>query len=727
MPTSGSRIQLSDSRLRGAALTSVAALLAGLTGCGGSGGGSSTPPVLTPTLAVAEPAIDQTLPPGDPVVVRYAPIDPLEAAGIFNVFADRDGDLSTDDDRVQIVQGQAGTEGDLGPFEATWDTTGIDAGNYTIFATLQFDGRTGSSAAPGRIRLNGRPSLELLEPVNDITVSRGGRFSMAVRDDDDDPAIVLVTADVDGDPNTAGDATVLIPPRLDSNGSRRILGADASTLPEGDYAILGKIEDGVYPAVETSAPGRLRIQNLARANTPQSVGDLTALDLSASILDQSYVICGHVNGMAGDVTLRGTNPFTLSPNNTLDEEGFYAQYDVNGEVMFARFTGRSSGVSRATSAALLPTGQIFIAGTFTGRVDFGSSVVLLASGGAQDVDGYIASYNSIGNLDSVVQFSSSSAVTMDRVSVNPFTGNAYISGTYEGTLSAGGQTLTSNGGRDIFLARFDDDTGPVSIEWLQTIGGPGNDTNPRVISLAAGEGVGLTAEFTGTVSTGGGTTLTAAGGVDVLLARYDFDGNAIWARRLGSSADEESRDIITLSDGSIAVAGVSDGADITFAAGEREQVTLVSLGGSEGWVARYDAASARLFWATLAVSSAGEDDLQSISATRTGGLHAHGFYGQGNRFAGEVLNLPTSGATDGFSMLLDVQGTRVWTARHFGPDAAEGAVASDTLFDNSFFLLGSFGSSVLLGAGDARQTTVTPIGASATGQFTSRINADGKF
>jgi hypothetical protein len=92
------------------------------------------------------------------------------------------------------------------------------------------------------------------------------------------------------------------------------------------------------------------------------------------------------------------------------------------------------------------------------------------------------------------------------------------------------QPLPNHGGADIVLQRYDL---AGNLIWSKEIGTKGNDVQGSV----ALDGVGsLYATFT---TTGAVPGTTNAGFNDIVVRRYDLDGNAIWTRQFGTTSDEQ--------------------------------------------------------------------------------------------------------------------------------------------------------------------------------------------
>lgn len=127
-------------------------------------------------------------------------------------------------------------------------------------------------------------------------------------------------------------------------------------------------------------------------------------------------------------------------------------------------------------------------------------------------------------------------------------GNIYTTGIFEGTVDfdpgSGVLNLTSVGTGDIFLTKM----GPSgNLVWAKQIGASGIDVGISVCFDTRGF-INASGTFRGTVDfdTGPGTTnLTSSGAADGYVARFDLNGNLVWARQVGGIGDEVGPAIMT--------------------------------------------------------------------------------------------------------------------------------------------------------------------------------------
>lgn len=162
-------------------------------------------------------------------------------------------------------------------------------------------------------------------------------------------------------------------------------------------------------------------------------------------------------------------------------------------------------------------------------------------------------------------------------------GNFYLFGTFSLTVSQGIFSLSSQGGNDVFISKYNSDG---SLLWLKGLGGTGAET--------AG-GIELSNDESSIYVTGGFSTtcyfdaysITSSGGVDVYLAKYDTSGNAVWTKRVawGAGATNQITSDLEISDNdTISIIGQYQNGDIYFDAG----ITYPNNGFRNFFYAKFD-------------------------------------------------------------------------------------------------------------------------------------------
>lgn len=140
--------------------------------------------------------------------------------------------------------------------------------------------------------------------------------------------------------------------------------------------------------------------------------------------------------------------------------------------------------------------------------------------------------------------------------------NVYAGGVFQGTITIGGQELTSAGSNDAFVAKLDADTGTAA--WAVRFGSTDLDSTEGIAVDSDGD-VFVVGKFKGTVNFGGGN-LTSAGDNDVFVLKLDgASGTHLWSRRYGGTGNDGSGGAVVVdSTGAIVVSGAFGSAAINF-------------------------------------------------------------------------------------------------------------------------------------------------------------------
>ncbi|APR80778.1 Hypothetical protein A7982_06125 [Minicystis rosea] len=208
-----------------------------------------------------------------------------------------------------------------------------------------------------------------------------------------------------------------------------------------------------------------------------------------------------------------------------------------------------------------------------------------------------------------------SIITGKSVAVNPTDPNAiFVTGTFTDDISLGGDTLTSEGDADVFLARFD---GQGNHVWSRGFGSDLNET-PTSISVDATSRVAIAGTHESSIDFGGGALIPAGAGshfVSGFVAAFGGDGAHAWSRGLGDTTPLPitfARAPVAAFDpgGRLIVSGRVSGA-VDFGAG------AITAESQSLYMNRYDPSGA-LLWSKL---------FGTIASTESFGLAIHGSSG----------------------------------------------------------------------------------------------------
>lgn len=293
-------------------------------------------------------------------------------------------------------------------------------------------------------------------------------------------------------------------------------------------------------------------------------------------------------------------------------------------------------------------------------------------------------------------------------------GSLVVTGCFEdgatfGPGEANETSLATTGWRDIFLARYAPDG---SLSWAEGTEGTSMNGSGGLAALSDDSAV-ITGRFQSSLTfapgASGETTLTSAGLHDIFLAKYDPGGTLVWAKRVGGTGSDYAYGIAALSDDSVAVTGFFVGT-VVFGQGDPTQTTLVSAGGGDAFVARYNS-DGTLAWAKRAGganSVAGFDvaALPGDSIAVTGEFGGAATFGAGE--PGQTV-LTSAGMDDIFVARFGADGSLAWAKRAGGPDD-DGGSGVTTLTSGSVAVVGGFAGTATFGQGEANEASLTSLG-----------------
>jgi hypothetical protein len=209
---------------------------------------------------------------------------------------------------------------------------------------------------------------------------------------------------------------------------------------------------------------------------------------------------------------------------------FVAKFGSDGAQLWSKRFGDGDYPQYAQSVAIDASGNVIVAGYFSGTVDFGGGA--LTSAGYSDI--FVAKFGPDGAHLWSKRFGDEHWQVAHAVTVDA-SGNVIVTGDFWGSVDFGGGALTNAGVYDIFVAKFGSDGAHL---WSKRFGG-GSDQKPTAVAVDASGNVIVTGYFYDAVDFGGGA-LTSAGLKDIFVAKFDPDGAHLWSKRFGDGSDEES-------------------------------------------------------------------------------------------------------------------------------------------------------------------------------------------
>jgi hypothetical protein len=280
---------------------------------------------------------------------------------------------------------------------------------------------------------------------------------------------------------------------IDSTGNSYVTGYFRGTASFGDTTLTSSGEDNIFVA-KLDSDGNWLWAKQASGDLSQSI----AIDSSGN----SYVT-GYFAGTAsfGNITLTSnTYPYKY--------DIFVAKLDSNGNWLWARQAG-GADYDKSRSIAIDSSGNSYVTGCFRGNAAFGN--IYLTSNGNNDI--FVAKLDSSGNWLWAKKVGANSDDCGYSIAVDS-SGNSYVTGYFQGTVSFGSTTLNSSGYNDIFIAKLDSNG-----NWLEAnkAGGTDGDYCLGIAINSSGNSY-ITGCFSGTASFGT-TNLTSSGISDIFVAK----------------------------------------------------------------------------------------------------------------------------------------------------------------------------------------------------------------
>ena len=362
-------------------------------------------------------------------------------------------------------------------------------------------------------------------------------------------------------------------------------------------------------------------------------------DWSMSIATDSQenqYVTGHFEGTA----TFGTHTLTAN-GGQLGVDLFVAKLDPNGNWLWAVKAG-GIGNEIGNDIAVDGAGNAYVTGFFKGTATFGTHT--LTASGEEDI--FIAKLDTSGNWLWAVKAGGTGDELGYGIALDG-SGNAWVTGMFEGTATFGSQTLTSRGDSDIFAAKLD-----TSGNWIWAVraGGTNLDMGLDIAVDIAGNAW-VTGNYISLASFGS-HTLTELGG---FVAKLDPNGNWLWAVRAG----HDGRGVVIDTVAGLGAAYVVGEFESTATFGSQ---TLTSSGMRDVYVAKLNP-NGNWLWAVKA-GGTGDERGYGIAVDGVGKAYVIGEFRNTATFGVHVLT--SSGEWDIFAAKLDSFGNWLWAVEAGG-------------------------------------------------------------
>jgi cysteine-rich repeat protein len=225
-------------------------------------------------------------------------------------------------------------------------------------------------------------------------------------------------------------------------------------------------------------------------------------------------------------------------------------------------------------------------------------------------------------------------------------GNVFVTGAYTGTIDFGAGALTSAGGNDIFVAKFD----PAgTLLWAKSYGATGDQFGYGIATDSAGNAF-VTGGFANNVSFGP-FALTNAGGDDFYVLKLAPNGTEMFAYNFGGTATQVTYGIAVDAQDNVLVTGAFS-ANFMFG-----MTQLVGQGNLDAFVAKMSNTGTPM-WAKAFGAALNQQALE-VAADPFGNVLLTGAFQTSIDFGGGMITC--AGGEDLFIAKLDAMGNHVWS------------------------------------------------------------------
>jgi hypothetical protein len=199
-----------------------------------------------------------------------------------------------------------------------------------------------------------------------------------------------------------------------------------------------------------------------------------------------------------------------------------------------------------------------------------------------------------------------------------------------------------------------------SWEWATGIPGTNVTTGDEGISAATDQqgSIFVTGYFSSPTITFGTYTLTNQGFTDIYIAKYDANGNVLWAKGIGGTDYEQGLSVTTDKNGDVYLTGFFSSAALVFST-----YTLTTTAPASGYLAKYNSSGA-LQWVKK-IGGAGYDFSQSVTSDEANNVYLTGRMSSSSMTIG-TYTLINSGGANIFIAKFDSNGNVKWATRAGG-------------------------------------------------------------
>jgi hypothetical protein len=329
-------------------------------------------------------------------------------------------------------------------------------------------------------------------------------------------------------------------------------------------------------------------------------------------------------------------------------------------------TAKLSTVSKITHSTTDAAGNVYVTGFFEGTMLLGNENLDCQGG----LDAFWAKYSPEGQLLMAKSMNGTGYNYANQILIDEQQ-NIYVAGRFTQSVQIENRTLNSRGDSDIFLAKYNPQG---KLLWVKQEGGNDADA-PYGIGKDKQGNIYLTGDF-GRTATFGSFSLKSIGYNDIFLAKYNENGDCLWAKRSGGTGEDQPKSMVADAAGNCYVVGYTYSPTLSFGT-----QTLKNYGDVDAFLVKFNA-NGETVWAKNAGGTK-SDEARGTALDSEGNIYITGFFKEKAQFDGMSLaaNSPSS---DVFIAKYNPNGQIEWAKNAGSAIGDEGSAIAIDAADNIY-------------------------------------------
>jgi hypothetical protein len=413
-----------------------------------------------------------------------------------------------------------------------------------------------------------------------------------------------------------------------------------------------------------------QIPQFSVANKAGATGVDRAHDIAVNSNGEVYIITeftGTVDFGGGVIlTSRGNVDYAL------------IKYDSSGNTLWGK-AGGSAGTSssdRGRAVAIDNQGNVYAAGEYFITAVFGTDTLTSAG----NFDTFLIKYDNAGNRIWIRDIKGVSQVAPRSLAVdanNNIIITGYFGSTSSVTVTLDSITLTTNGNRDIFVAKYNS---AGDVQWAKNFGGINSGEEGRDLTVDADGNIYVTGIITGTANFGD-IVLNGNLGTDVFVTKLSPSGNVLWAKHGGGNRADDGAGVALDNLGNVYVVGKYDSAAVF------GPFSVDRNGKFDAFLLKMSSTGDFLSF-TYAGGDTINDYASDVICDRLNNVYVVGYFSAGTSYIAEDT-LISAGGDDIYVWSLAPNGSTTYV-KHILGNSTDRGFAIDVDFGGNLYVTGTF-------------------------------------